>query len=178
MQPFGFDRHESKLLPPNVDPFADARVNAGDVLITRSNTPDKVGMACLVDRDPGHLLLSDLTWRLQPSDGVLRADYLAEALMTPRFRAAIRATAAGTSGSMKKINRTKLRRLSISHPEPGEQRRIAEHLTDVRGVCRAERVAARTFRDTRRALIDNLVSGHTSIAGDHGIAIDDLGSDT
>lgn len=176
VQPFGFARDESKLLQPEVNPFVEARVNAGDVLITRSNTPEKVGMACFVDQDPGHLLLSDLTWRLQPSDGVLRADYLAEALMTPCARAAIRAAAAGTSGSMKKINRTKLRRLRVSRPEPDDQQRIAEHLADVRAVCRAERVAARKFRDARLALINNLASGHTSIADARGDATDDLGS--
>ena len=178
VQPFGFDRDESKLLPPDVEPFPEARVTPGDVLITRSNTPDKVGMACFVDHEPGHLLLSDLTWRLQPSDGALRSDYLAEALMTPRARAAIRATAAGTSGSMKKINRTKLRRLTISRPEHDDQERIAAHLADLRAVCRAERAASRTFRDTRLALINNLVSGRTSIADDHGDAIDDAGSGT
>jgi type I restriction enzyme, S subunit len=176
VQPFGFDRGESKLLPPGVEPFAEARVNAGDVLITRSNTPDKVGMACFVDEDPGHLLLSDLTWRLQPSDGAMRPDYLAEALMTPRARAAIRAMAAGTSGSMKKINRTKIRRLSVSCPDPDDQQRIAGHLADVRAVCRAEKVAARTFRDTRLALINNLASGRTSIAEARGDAADDPGS--
>lgn len=177
VQPFGFDRDESKLLPPDVEPFLEARVNLGDVVITRSNTPDKVGMACYVDEQPGQLLLSDLTWRLQPRDGAVRPDFLAEALMTPRARGAIRATAAGTSGSMKKINRTKLRRLTISSPDADDQERISAHLADLRSVCRAERTAARTFRETRLALVNNLVSGRSSVAEAYRV-IDESGGES
>ena len=175
VQACGFDRDESKLLPETEEPFPDAQVRVGDVVITRSNTPDKVGMATYVDDDPGRVLLSDLIWRLAPRDGAVRPDYLAEALMTPRARAAVRATAAGTSGSMKKINRTKLRRLTITRPDPDEQERIAVHLADVRALCRANRSAVRTFHGTRLALINNLVSGRSSVAASYDRFLDDAG---
>jgi type I restriction enzyme S subunit len=164
VQPSGFERDESKLLPDDVEPFEDARVRTGDVLITRSNTPDKVGLACVVDYDPGLVLMSDLIWRLECKESEVRPDYLGEALMSPRSRATVCSNAAGTSGSMKKINQAKLKRIAVPVPEDlDEQEGIAAHLADVRRAFAEARTASRVFEGTRIAVINNLVSGQDAI---------------
>ena len=118
---------EAKALPENVEPFLAAQLRSGDVLVTRSNTVDRVGFACVVEHDFPFLLLSDLVFRLRTGDG-LSPHYLAEALSATQLRNEISAVAAGTSGSMKKLNQAKIRALHVPVPPPDRQRAVVATL--------------------------------------------------
>lgn len=118
---------ESKTLIQQED-FMDIHVvRTGDILITRANTPDLVGLACLVTEDHKNLMLSDKTLRLVPSEGMPNR-LLLEALRTQSARQFMKANATGTGGAMKNISQAKLREMAIKLPDESEW---SEHATEL-----------------------------------------------
>lgn len=159
VRPGQFRPREAKALPPGTPMPQEARVRIGDVLVTRSNTPDTVGYACVVDDVRPNTYLSDLILRLHPAEGLL-PDYLAEALLTRDARAQIMSSARGTSGSMRKISRGTLREVVIPVPESLDtQRTIARLLRGLAAV--RDRAADEVARlaELRSMLVADLLSG-------------------
>ena len=87
----------------------------GDVLITRANTPDLVGLVCRVTGDYPNLMLCDKTLRLVPREEV-PSQLLVEILRTKAARQYLKANATGTGGAMKNISQAKLRDMPIRFP--------------------------------------------------------------
>jgi type I restriction enzyme S subunit len=111
----GFRPEESKVLVNQDDFLSQFSVRSGDLLITRANTPELVGMSCLVDRDYPNLMLSDKTLRLVPKVNAPKM-LLLEALRTAKFRQQLQSAATGTGAAMKNISQAKLRELSVFWP--------------------------------------------------------------
>ena len=108
----GFLPGESKAL---LDPalFDSTRnVRAGDLLITRANTAELVGMSCLVNVPYDNLMLSDKILRIIPSRETT-APFLLEALWTNSVRGQLRSMATGTGAAMKNISQEKLRNIEL-----------------------------------------------------------------
>lgn len=118
---------ESKTLIQQEDFMDNHVVRAGDILITRANTPDLVGLACLVTKEHKNLMLSDKTLRLVPAEGMPNR-LLLEALRTQAARQFMKANATGTGGAMKNISQAKLREMSIKFPNEKEWN---EHATEL-----------------------------------------------
>jgi len=106
---------ESKTLISQHEFLHEHAVRLGDVLISRANTPDLVGLACYVERDYPNLMLSDKTLRLVPKQGV-PSPLLVEALRTTASRQYLKANATGTGGAMKNISQAKLRAMPVRFP--------------------------------------------------------------
>lgn len=132
----------------------------GDVLITRSNTPERVGDVAYVDTDHPLLHLSDLTLRIHTNAALLDPQYLTHALLSADLRRAVRASASGTSSSMKKISRSKIREYLIPVPPLGDQKEI---ITTLRAIGDVVLAAARQ-RDAVEVARARLVQA--SLAGD------------
>src|SRR5206468_3436120 len=128
VRPEGFQADENKVLL-NVTLVNRAfEVLDGDLLMTRANTPELVGLTCLVQRPRPQLLLSDKTLRLRVGDQDDRR-YIFLATQMPYLRRQIEIDATGSSGSMKNIGQKAIRSLRILRPPRGEQRIIADTLT-------------------------------------------------
>lgn len=56
---------EHKALPPSLASETRYEIRPGDLLVTRSNTPEKAGDACCVSETRHHLIMSDLIYRLR-----------------------------------------------------------------------------------------------------------------
>jgi hypothetical protein len=159
IRPGQFRPELRKALPPSVSMPSRAMVAVGDVLITRSNTPQTVGYVCLVDRVAPLTYLSDLTLRLKPGHRVSN-HYLAEALNAPKVRSQIVRSAKGTSGSMRKISRSTIREVEIPLPEgAAEQERITRLLRSAANVRDTATSYAAEVAIMRRRLIDALLQG-------------------
>ncbi len=100
-----------------------AILSDGDLLISRANTRELVGLAG-VYRDIGTpCLYPDLMMRVRPSS-VCSAEFLSIILRSERSRRAIQAMAQGTSESMVKISAGSVQRLPVPLPSPSEQERV------------------------------------------------------
>jgi type I restriction enzyme, S subunit len=120
-----------KALPAERTPKPSARFRPRDLLVTRSNTLDRVGAACVAEGEVSNLLLSDLIFRIRLDETVLLPEFAAHALGWPPVRRQIEAAAVGTSGSMKKVNQGILRSLELPTPAVEEQRRMTDVLDAV-----------------------------------------------
>ena len=107
---------ESKKLVNNVDFLSIHSVKADDLLITRANTTELVGLVCLVSQTHKNLMLSDKTLRLIPEENVPKR-LLLEAMRTKAARQYLKANATGTGSAMKNISQAKLREMPIKFPD-------------------------------------------------------------
>ena len=115
--PFRFVPEESKALLPGTTMPKSALVRPGDVLITRANTPLKVGAVARVPADVrSGLYLADKTLRLIPSSK-LDPDFLVVAMALKSARGHLTSSATGTSASMFNISQERIRETPIPLPE-------------------------------------------------------------
>lgn len=105
---------------------------AGSIIISRMNTPDLVGGCGYVAMDYPTLYLPDRLWitRFRSSSDIC-VRWLCFLLCSPGYKWRIKATATGTSGSMKNIAKDALLALPIPYPKINEQRAIAAVLSDM-----------------------------------------------
>lgn len=164
VRPHIFNDRQAKALPPDVPPFPDGEVKPGDVIITRSNTRQRVGAVCRVRTTRPRLLLCDLTWRLKGDAERIDPDYLVAALTAAGAREQIEHLASGTSDSMKKISKRVLREIEIPLPDIETQREIGERVLTL--VNEAELAAQERDRlaAVRAALVESLLSGERRVA--------------
>jgi len=152
VDPRGFLPHESKRLLNPDDFNPDFSLHAGDLLITRANTPELVGEVCLVERDHANLMLCDKTLRLEPRAGV--DPYLLwETLQGEDVRRQLKAAATGTGRAMKNISQPTIRSLKMPFPL---DRRVADK---ARARLLASRKAARAIQgrvDRNKGLMHSL----------------------
>jgi type I restriction enzyme S subunit len=162
VHPSGFRPNENKRLsdPRHVNPAYE--VHDGDLLITRANTPELVGQACLVQSPPERLLLCDKTLRLRvhETDDARFVFYLLQYSAT---RAQIEVAATGSSGSMKNISQTAIRALRVVRPPFAEQARIADVLWRLDEQLARERSTVGKIGLVRTSVADALLSGRTRL---------------
>ena len=162
VRPGQFDFAESKAVSPAVSLPASALVGLGDVLITRSNTPETVGAVCFVDEVRPQTYLSDLTLRLTPRLDCLPA-YLAAALTTTEARRQITSSAKGTSGSMRKISRRTIAELTIPLPDRDHQQSVVSLLDAAAATVKRGHASRAALLRLRSSLLSDLLSGYHEI---------------
>lgn len=108
-----------------------AKLSKGDLLISRSNTPDRVGYVGTFDDERDNVSFPDTMMRLRPNLAVVEPIYLEALLQTSAAREFLMRIAAGTSASMKKINRANLLKMPLKLPRLDAQRAAIEKLHDV-----------------------------------------------
>lgn len=102
----------------------DIEIADGDLLLTRSNTRDRVGDVCVVRGSRPHTLLCDLIYRLRPISNLIEPQYLAYQLLSQIGRRQIESDARGSSGTMPKISQSHIRAWRVLVPPIAEQRAI------------------------------------------------------
>jgi type I restriction enzyme, S subunit len=104
----------------------------GDVLITRSNTPELVGHSAIYDGSPSPCIYPDLMMRLIFKDSEVNRRFVWYWLQSPSARNFIAENATGTSPTMKKISQGTV--MAIPYPSSlgsDEQQRIVEYLDNM-----------------------------------------------
>jgi restriction endonuclease S subunit len=100
-----FYAHENKAVGSAMLSRMGPSVQAGDILVSRANTLELVGVAARVPAAYPHLHLSDKTWRAcLRSDDEATSRWLIHVMNSPHVRSELRRRASGTSGSMKNIS--------------------------------------------------------------------------
>lgn len=101
----------------------------GQIIVSRSNTPDLVGASCYVLEDYPNRFLPDKLWQTVPhSEKKVEHKWLAYFLASPWARFRLSKLATGTSNSMKNITKSELLTLPVPIPPFLEQKRIASFL--------------------------------------------------
>jgi type I restriction enzyme S subunit len=155
---------ENKMIPHGISVDPRSLVRLGDVLVTRANTPDLVGMACLVDQPfDSRLVLCDKTWRININNRVDR-NFLADVLRALPSRRYIQRVATGTSGSMKNFSQRSLLSMRVPLPELDEQFQHSRRIAALAARIDAETGALAKLRELKLGLIADLLSGRVHVA--------------
>jgi type I restriction enzyme S subunit len=155
--PFRFLPEESKTLLPGTSMPESALVQPGDVLITRANTPLRVGAVARVPVDVRNgLYLADKTLRLVPSSK-LDPDFVVVAMALKAARTHLTSSATGTSASMFNVSQERIRETPIPLPDLDRQREVSSAVLSVRANADAVRAEAAHLRDTRASLLAGLL---------------------
>ena len=134
-----------------------ALVRPGDVLITRANTPLKVGAVARVPADVrSGLYLADKTLRLIPSSK-LDPDFLVVAMALKSARGHLTSSATGTSASMFNISQERIRETPIPLPEIERQKKVSSAVLSVRATADAAHSEAARLREVRASLLTGLL---------------------
>ncbi len=127
-----------------------AKLCAGDLLISRSNTVDRVGYVGIFDEKRDDVSFPDTMMRISADRKIVEPQYLEALLQSTTAREFLMRISAGTSASMKKINRANLLKLELPVPDINIQRVLLRDLAEVN--------AAMASIETRYAAARNLVA--------------------
>lgn len=134
------------------------QVKRGDLLITRANTPDLVGMSCLVEHDHPNLMLCDKTLRLVPRDGK-EPQLILTSLWTISVRRQLKALASGTGAAMKNISQKKLQLLKLPWPKSTEaESEFANSIKSQQTAIREAQNRAAQARKLHLSILNNVLT--------------------
>jgi type I restriction enzyme S subunit len=134
-----------------------------DLLISRANTFDLVGLVCHVTGNPRNLMLSDKTLRLHPNSSRVTTRFLFWSLQTAPARRQIENSATGTSGSMKNISQGSVRAILLTRPELDEQARINTRIDALADAMASLRVDIAKLSQQKHGLMHDLLTGRVRV---------------
>jgi type I restriction enzyme S subunit len=146
-------------------------VKNGDLLITRSNTPELVGHVAIAKEIGEATIYPDLIMRMNPMPDRMITEFLYYQLRTPALRKEITGRAQGANPTMKKISNGAVRTLPITVPPISKQwaiigtlNAIAEETEHLAGLYKRKLVALDALKHSllHRAFAGELTGGKTS----------------
>jgi type I restriction enzyme, S subunit len=162
-----FDAKQNKKLPETLAPIPELEIRDGDILVSRANTRDLLGLATVVAGVRAKLLLSDKLFRFRPLAPLCDAQFLVLAIRGKTSRAQIESSANGASASMQNIGQDVIRNLWLAIPPKKEQQQIVQALTQqtadmTRAILHAQREID-LLREYRTRLIADVVTGKLDV---------------
>lgn len=160
LTPEGFTPRQLKRIP-NTDLAARFRLSDGDLLMSRANTRELVGLVGRF-RDVGQpCIYPDLMMRLRPNGEHCLPQYLELVLGSSAVRRAIRASARGTSESMVKISSGVVEALQVPIPGLREQQRVVAAMRALDARIAKQGAAVDKLRVVQRGVVEDLLRGRS-----------------
>lgn len=136
-----------------------------DFLISRSNTPDKVGRSARYRGNIENCSYPDLMMRFRVDIEKVDMGFIEQKLRSSVIRNYYRSCAAGSSGTMVKINKSTVEKTPIQLPSIPEQKKIAKILsTWDKAIETVERLIANS-KQQKKALMQQLLTGKKRFPG-------------
>jgi type I restriction enzyme, S subunit len=158
----GFSPRQLKNVPASDDRYWGAWLSDGDLLMSRSNTLEMVGLVGRY-RDVGvPCIYPDLMMKLVPNS-LVRPEFLEISLSDANARRQIKSLAHGTSGSMVKISADTARRLQVRVPSLPEQDRILRAAAMAKSEIAAKGHEKNKLVQLKRGLMEDLLSGRVRV---------------
>ena len=121
---------ENKAIIDSNNFVKSAEVHNGDLLFTRKNTPELVGMAAYVEITPNKLMMPDLIFRLNTNSKCNKI-YMWKLINHDLYRRQVESAASGSAKSMSNISKERLGRLSLPLPPIKLQNEFADFVKQV-----------------------------------------------
>ena len=122
--------YENKALLDEKQFVESVEVHRGDLLFTRKNTPDLVGMAAYVFETPEKLMMPDLIFRLVTNERMTPI-FLWQLINNREYRPVIQGISGGSAKSMSNISKERLKNIEIICPTISEQKKLEGVLDQV-----------------------------------------------
>lgn len=171
-----------KPVPKDATIPSGIEVEEGDVLLTRSNTRERVGDVCMVRNPRPRTLLCDLIYRLQLREREIVPEFLVYQLLSRSGRGQIERDARGSSGTMPKISQRHIKSWRIMRPPIDEQERIVESIkldciSPDTAILHLEREIG-LLQEYRERLVVDVVTGKLDVREASAELPDDIRFDT
>jgi type I restriction enzyme S subunit len=168
VQPDGFRSTENKVVrnPVWINPAYE--VKEFDLLISRSNTHQLVGLVCLVHSPQQRLMICDKTLRLRFNPREAAVSFMFWLFQHPVVRRHIEVHATGTSGSMKNISQPVICSARIMMPPFEEQERITNRIEAIQDNIAAQRRTQEKLMIEKTGLMQDLLTGKVRVKVDEG----------
>ncbi|MBS1854934.1 MAG: hypothetical protein JST11_06185 [Acidobacteria bacterium] len=158
----GFSPSQLKMVTGSSAALTAALLTDGDLLLSRSNTTELVGL-CGVYRDVGApCIYPDLMMRLRPNRRA-SARFLEALLLSPLVRRRLTSAAVGTSGSMVKLNARSVLGLEFALPLEDEQSRILRVIDQQRTSVRSLEEDLDKLRQLKQGVMQDLLTGRVRV---------------
>ena len=162
-----FAPEQNKKLPASLRPDHKLEVRDGDILVSRANTRELLGLAALVENPPPKRMLCDKLFRFRVSGDSCNPKFLVLALRSKPSRVQIESSTNGASSSMQNIGQGVLKNLLISMPPVAEQNEIVKRVDDATqpvgiAISRLER-EIELLREYRTRLVADVVTGKLDV---------------
>jgi type I restriction enzyme S subunit len=161
----GFTPRQLKAAPKSNPALTAALLREGDLLMSRSNTRELVGLVGRYQDVGAPCTYPDLMMRLVPNEKVSAA-FLELSLRTQSCRRQIQSMASGTSGSMVKIGSAAVMNLNVVVPSRDEQERIVAAYGVPQLRIAREVDALCKLRFLREGLMNDLLTGRVRVKVD------------
>lgn len=116
---------QNKRLPSTLEPDTRLEIVDGDILVSRANTTELLGLAALAESPRKRLILCDKLFRFRARADSFDPKYLVLLLRSNPSRAQIESSTSGASSSMQNIGQGVLKNLWVAVPPVSEQINIA-----------------------------------------------------
>ncbi|HUZ55924.1 MAG TPA: hypothetical protein VMU94_25780 [Streptosporangiaceae bacterium] len=162
-----FDPSQNKRLPPTLRAVSELEIGPRDILMSRANTRELLGLAAIVTETRSQLLLCDKLFRFRPLEQRAYGPFIVAVIRDKNSRVQIEASTNGASDSMQNIGQGVVKNLWLAVPPVDEQRRIVDRCAagtahiDV-AVERERRLLA-LLREYRTRLISDVVTGQIDV---------------
>ncbi|MEM7183647.1 MAG: restriction endonuclease subunit S, partial [Spirochaetota bacterium] len=158
----GFRPTQLKFAPKLEGFMEKALLSTGDFLISRSNTQNLVGLVGIYEDIGIPCLYPDLMVRLSFSEEVIN-EFMELSFSSHYLRKQIQRDATGTSGSMKKINSTKIKNFLFIQPPKTEQVKILSKINKFNLLMENHNAELNKLKSLKAALMRDLLSGERSV---------------
>lgn len=163
IRPDGFADNENKAVANSAQVHKAYEVRAGDLLMSRANTYELVGLVCYVDKTRPKLMLCDKTLRLIVNPNLAQPEFIFHVLQTPVVRKQIEDSATGTSSSMKNISQNAITGLLLPQPSLEEQKQITCVIDAIDIRIRTKLAYLQRLHNTKLALAQDLLTGRVRV---------------
>jgi type I restriction enzyme S subunit len=119
---------QNKRLPATLQPVPSLEVVDGDILVSRANTTELLGLAALAERPRRKLILCDKLFRFRALADCFDSKYLVLLLRSSPSRVQIESSTSGASSSMQNIGQGVLKNLWVAVPPVAEQLEIVQRI--------------------------------------------------
>ena len=143
---------ENKAIINEEDFVESAEVHDGDLLFTRKNTPELVGMAAYVESTPKKLMMPDLIFRLNTKTNCNKI-FMWKLINHDLYRSQIESAASGSAKSMSNISKERLGKLRFPLPPLELQEQFVDFVKQVD----KSKVAVQRALDETQLLFDSLM---------------------
>lgn len=162
LTPGGYKPLQLKFAPSSDRKLSSALLSDGDILISRANTIDLVGLVGIYKSIGEKCIYPDLMMRLT-STASIRTEFLEHSLQHQTTRRKITCLSQGTSSSMVKINAGNVKSLLIPCPDIPEQDRIIQQLSSIISNIKSEHEKMIKYQTIKSGLMQDLLSGRVRV---------------
>ena len=162
-----FDATQNKKLPVTLQPVPALEVENEDILVSRANTRELLGLAALAVEPRRKLMLCDKLFRFRALPQRALPQFLVHAIRGKTSRAQIESSTNGASDSMQNIGQGVIRNLYLALPPLYEQRAIvsviAQEVRSIQALASQTEREIILIREYRTRLIADVVTGKLDV---------------